>query len=157
MTRESWETRLAHGLANPAGFRMTLGQESTLTLMTFVGIQTCMSCGMPASILISSNRCRLARGPALPIHARLYRARVPGVSLGESMTATTEDSHVTFGYNRDYCDGDAQKTMTLTADDLIRRFLLNVLPPGFQRIHYYGSSAIATARRSSSNVAGCYQ
>ena len=33
---------------------------------------------------------------------------------------------------------DEQKTMTLDADEFIRRFLLHVLPNGFQRIRYYG-------------------
>ena len=28
--------------------------------------------------------------------------------------------------------------MTLAADEFIRRFLLHVLPEGFQRIRYYG-------------------
>jgi Putative transposase len=31
-----------------------------------------------------------------------------------------------------------QKTMTLQAEEFIRRFLLHVLPEGFQRIRYYG-------------------
>jgi hypothetical protein len=31
-----------------------------------------------------------------------------------------------------------RKTMTLDADEFIRRFLLHVLPDGFQRIRYYG-------------------
>jgi hypothetical protein len=31
-----------------------------------------------------------------------------------------------------------QKTMTLEAEEFIRRFLLHVLPEGFQRIRYYG-------------------
>ena len=31
-----------------------------------------------------------------------------------------------------------QKTMTLSADEFIRRFLIHVLPGGFQRIRYYG-------------------
>lgn len=31
-----------------------------------------------------------------------------------------------------------RKTMTLTADELMRRFLLHVLPPGFHRIRHYG-------------------
>ena len=31
-----------------------------------------------------------------------------------------------------------QKTMTLAADEFIRRFLLHVPPEGFQRIRYYG-------------------
>jgi hypothetical protein len=32
----------------------------------------------------------------------------------------------------------SQKTMTLEAEEFIRRFLLHVLPEGFQRIRYYG-------------------
>ena len=34
--------------------------------------------------------------------------------------------------------GGNVKTMTLAADEFIRRFLLHVLPNGFQRIRYYG-------------------
>ncbi len=39
---------------------------------------------------------------------------------------------------RDYRDNNRQKTMTLSADQFIGRFLLHVLPSGFQRIRYYG-------------------
>ncbi len=39
---------------------------------------------------------------------------------------------------KDYRNHDRQKTMSLTADEFIRRFLLHVLPDGFQRIRYYG-------------------
>jgi hypothetical protein len=39
---------------------------------------------------------------------------------------------------RNYRNDDAQKTMTLDADEFIRRFLLHVLPQGLQRIRYYG-------------------
>src|SRR5206468_8243671 len=39
---------------------------------------------------------------------------------------------------KDYRDNDRQKTMTLSADEFIRRFLIHVLPDGFQRIRYYG-------------------
>ena len=35
------------------------------------------------------------------------------------------------------------KTMTLTADEFMRRFLLHVLPPGFHRIRHYGLLANA--------------
>src|SRR5438552_8744658 len=37
-----------------------------------------------------------------------------------------------------YRHHDCQKTMTLEADEFIRRFLLHVLPDGFQRIRHYG-------------------
>ena len=39
---------------------------------------------------------------------------------------------------KDYRNGNRQKTMTLAADEFTRRFLLHVLPEGFQRIRYYG-------------------
>jgi hypothetical protein len=39
---------------------------------------------------------------------------------------------------KDYRDGNQHKTMTLNADEFIRRFLLHVLPDGFQRIRYFG-------------------
>ena len=42
---------------------------------------------------------------------------------------------------RDYRDNNQQKTMALSADQFIGRFLLHVLPSGFQRIRYYGSLA----------------
>ena len=39
---------------------------------------------------------------------------------------------------KDYRDDSRQKTMTLSADEFIRRFLLHTLPERFQRIRYYG-------------------
>jgi hypothetical protein len=48
-----------------------------------------------------------------------------------------EDNKVQFRW-KDYRDHHRQKTMTLPADEFIRRFLIHVLPQGFQRIRYYG-------------------
>jgi len=39
---------------------------------------------------------------------------------------------------KDYRHHDQRKTMTLDADEFIRRFLLHVLPDGFQRLRHYG-------------------
>jgi len=39
---------------------------------------------------------------------------------------------------KDYRDHDRQKTMTLDAEEFIRRFLLHVLPGGFHRIRHSG-------------------
>jgi hypothetical protein len=39
---------------------------------------------------------------------------------------------------KDYRDKGQQKTMTLAAEEFIRRFLLHALPDRFQRIRYYG-------------------
>jgi hypothetical protein len=39
---------------------------------------------------------------------------------------------------KDYRNANQQKVMTLDAGEFIRRFLVHVLPEGFQRIRYYG-------------------
>lgn len=59
------------------------------------------------------------------------------VAISNNRLLDIEDGHVTFRW-KDYRDGDAQKTMTLAAEEFIRRFLLHMLPPGLQRIRYYG-------------------
>ena len=59
------------------------------------------------------------------------------VAISNNRILDMEDGHVRFRW-KDYQDHDRQKTMSLTADEFIRRFLLHALPDGFQRIRYYG-------------------
>jgi Putative transposase/Transposase zinc-binding domain len=59
------------------------------------------------------------------------------VAISNQRLLDIEDDQVRFRW-KDYRDGDGVKTMTLSADEFIRRFLLHVLPDGFQRIRYYG-------------------
>ena len=59
------------------------------------------------------------------------------VAISNNRILNIEDGQVTFRY-KDYRHGSQQKTMTLSADEFIRRFLLHVLPAGFHRIRYYG-------------------
>jgi len=59
------------------------------------------------------------------------------VAISNNRLLNIDDGKVTFRW-KDYRDGDAQRTMTLTAEEFIRRFLLHVLPSGFHRIRYYG-------------------
>ncbi len=58
------------------------------------------------------------------------------VAIANHRLLTIDDGQVSFRW-KDYRDG-RQKTMILTADEFIRRFLLHVLPDGFHRIRYYG-------------------
>jgi len=58
------------------------------------------------------------------------------VAISNNRLLNIEAGHVTFHW-KDYRD-EQQKTMTLAAAEFIRRFLLHVLPDGFQRIRYYG-------------------
>src|ERR1039457_5929888 len=58
------------------------------------------------------------------------------VAISNQRLQKLEDAQVTFEW-KDYRDTQL-KPMTLSADEFIRRFLLHALPPGFQRIRYYG-------------------
>jgi Putative transposase/Transposase zinc-binding domain len=59
------------------------------------------------------------------------------VAISNHRLLDIENGQVSFEW-KDYRDGGQAKTMTLSADEFIRRFLLHVLPNGFQRIRYYG-------------------
>jgi hypothetical protein len=59
------------------------------------------------------------------------------VAVSNSRLVAFEDGKVTFRY-KDYAQGSRQRTMTVDAEEFIRRFLLHVLPKGFVRIRYYG-------------------
>ncbi|PYU98070.1 MAG: IS91 family transposase [Acidobacteria bacterium] len=59
------------------------------------------------------------------------------VAISNDRLLKFEDGTVTFRF-KDYKAGNAQKTMTLTAEEFIRRFLVHVLPSGFVRIRHYG-------------------
>jgi putative transposase len=75
------------------------------------------------------------------------------VAISNERLLSCDNATVSFGW-QDYRDHSQHKTITLEADEFIRRFLLHSLPPGFQRIRHYGWLA-NTQRRSS--VALCRQ
>jgi hypothetical protein len=57
------------------------------------------------------------------------------VAIANSRLTKIEDGSISFRW-KDYHHHDRQKVMTLSADEFIRRFLLHVLPDGFQRIRH---------------------
>jgi hypothetical protein len=59
------------------------------------------------------------------------------VAISNNRLLDIDHGKITFRY-KDYRHDGEQKNMTLDADEFIRRFLLHVLPDGFQRIRYYG-------------------
>jgi hypothetical protein len=59
------------------------------------------------------------------------------VAISNNRLLDIAEGKVTLRY-KDYRHEAQQKTMTLEAEEFIRRFLLHVLPEGFQRIRYYG-------------------
>ena len=73
------------------------------------------------------------------------------VAISNHRLISLDSDHVTFRW-RDYAGGNKMRTMTVSADEFIRRFLLHVLPKGFVRIRHFG--VMANCRRSES-VALC--
>jgi hypothetical protein len=75
------------------------------------------------------------------------------VAISNDRLVEMENGHVRFHW-KDYRHHDRRKIMDLTAEEFIRRFLLHVLPHGFQRIRYYGFLAF---RRREQNLTLCRQ
>ena len=59
------------------------------------------------------------------------------VAISNNRLLSMDDGQVAFLW-KDYKQGATPRTMTLAAEEFIRRFLLHILPEGFQRIRHYG-------------------
>ncbi|HYA53429.1 MAG TPA: IS91 family transposase [Streptosporangiaceae bacterium] len=59
------------------------------------------------------------------------------VAISNDRLVSVADGQVRFRW-KDYAHGSRLKTMTLAADEFLRRFLLHVLPGGFVRIRHFG-------------------
>lgn len=59
------------------------------------------------------------------------------VAISDHRLVEVTDDHVAFTW-KDYSDESCIKLMKLLPLEFIRRFLLHVLPDGFQRIRHYG-------------------
>jgi hypothetical protein len=75
------------------------------------------------------------------------------IAISNSRLLAIDDGKVRFRW-KDYRRDNRHATMTLTADEFIRRFLIHVLPSGFQRIRYYG---LLCNRRRQDRLARCRQ
>jgi hypothetical protein len=73
------------------------------------------------------------------------------VAISNHRLLRLEDGRVTFSW-KDYRHSGDMKPMTLDAQEFIRRFLLHVLPDGFQKIRYFGFMA---NRHRASNLDRC--
>lgn len=73
------------------------------------------------------------------------------VAISNSRILGLKNGKITFSW-RDYRDGNKKKTMTVTAQEFIRRFLLHVLPSGFRKIRHYG---ILASRDKTKKISLC--
>lgn len=73
-----------------------------------------------------------------PAQVLKYLARYTHrVAISNHRLLSFSEGRVTFSY-KDYAAGKVRKSLTLEAQEFIRRFLLHVLPKGFVRIRHYG-------------------
>jgi hypothetical protein len=71
------------------------------------------------------------------------------VAISNSRLLALDEAGVTFKWKDYRIKGrDRLKTMTLDADEFIRRFLMHVLPSGFHRIRHYGLFASAVRAKN---------
>jgi hypothetical protein len=71
-------------------------------------------------------------------HVLQYLARYTHrVAISNHRIVSVDDSHVTFRW-KDYAHNNQQRTMTLTCEKFLRRFLWHTLPKGLPRIRYFG-------------------
>jgi hypothetical protein len=59
------------------------------------------------------------------------------VALSNDRILKIDNEKILLSY-RDRKDGDRKKTMSLEANEFIRRFLLHILPDGFMRVRHFG-------------------
>ena len=89
-----------------------------------------------AEELVRLRQAALRRAEAVLAYLARYTHRV---AIANSRLIALDERGVTFRYKDYRRDGQARyRTMTLAADEFIRRFLLHVLPKGFHRIRHYG-------------------
>jgi len=69
------------------------------------------------------------------------------VAITNNRLTSLKDGNVTFTY-RDRSDENKSKELTVSAEEIIRRYLLHILPSGFMKIRYYGFLASANKKES---------
>lgn len=113
--REAWEHGNLARLSGPAEVKRVLNAL------------------MATEWVVYSKPC-LARTDTVIDYLGRYSHRI---ALAESRLSDFDGESVRLAY-QDYRDGDRRKTMTPAAAELVRRFLLHVLPKGFVRVRHYG-------------------
>lgn len=83
-----------------------------------------------------------------PDHVLQYLARYTHrVAISNHRLVAVDNNNVTFRW-KDYAHQGKNRTMTLSHQEFLRRFLLHVLPKGFPRIRYFGWMANRRRRPS---------
>ena len=75
------------------------------------------------------------------------------VAISNQRIKDISNGNVTFEY-KDRKNGARTATLTLPADEFIRRFLLHIVPPQYRRVRHYG---LLASRNKKDNLARCFQ
>ncbi len=75
------------------------------------------------------------------------------VAISNGRLVSMQEGRVRFRY-KDYADGGRKKQMSLGAEEVIRRFLMHVLPKRFVRIRHYG---LLASRNVSTRLRSCQE
>ena len=120
-------------------FLAALAQAFENGKLTFHGTSACLAESHTFHRLLASLRARewwvYAKPPfGGPEQVLAYLGRYTHrVAISNHRLLKLENGQVTFRW-KDYARGNQQRSMTLKTNEFIRRFLLHVLPRGFQRL-----------------------
>lgn len=76
---------------------------------------------------------------------------VTGSPMGNRRIVAVSDETVTFTW-KDYRDGGAKKTETVSGEEFVRRFLLHILPPRFVRVRHRGFLASCVRKKRIAHI-----
>jgi hypothetical protein len=102
---------------------------------------------MASEWVVYSKPC-LARTETVIDYLGRYSHRI---ALSDGRLLAFDGESVQLAY-KDYRDGDRHKVMNLSAEELLRRFLLHVLPKGFMRVRHFGFLANRCRARRLSEI-----
>ena len=125
---------------------MVSSVRSALLCATLVALANgCAGVLRPRTTVTQPMSFRLGNAFAGPEAVLAYLSRYTHrVAIANSRLLAMDEHGITFRW-KDYRDKGRtrHKTMTLSPDEFMRRFLLHVLPSGFHRIRHYGLFANA--------------
>jgi hypothetical protein len=110
-------------------------QDGRLTRITAPEVERVLNALMQPEWVVYAKPC-LARTDTVIAYLGRYSHRI-ALSDRRLLNFDEEDHTVDVRY-QDYRDGRRHQVMTLTGEELIRRFLLHVLPKGFMRVRHFG-------------------
>jgi hypothetical protein len=129
-----------------AGLRAALAEGTLVLPDRLAALAEPRRCAAWCSALYAKEWVVYAKRPfGGPAQVLKYLARYTHrVAISNSRLLDLREGRVTFRY-KDYADAHKHKTMTLAADEFLRRFVQHVLPKSFVKIRHYG--LLANAQR----------